>query len=341
MESYDVIIIGAGPAGLNCAEKLAKANKKVLLLEQNKIIGPKVCAAGLTNQDLKYLNLPGDLLDHKYKEIKLSTPLTKTTIKLDGHFLYTTDRKNLGQWQLKKLKKTNVVIKTSSRVTKIEKDQITVNNSKIFKFKFLVGADGSSSLVRRYLGLKSRKLGMGIQYIIPTKKYKKMEFFLNSELFNSWYAWIFPHKNYVSIGCGFDPRFLSSKKLIKNFNTWLKQNKIDVSKGEYQAFPINYDYRGCKFGNIFLAGDAAGLASGLTGEGIYPALVSGEEIAKMILNKNYVSKKIPELLKVQKKHNKLLSFLEKSGSFRIIEYELIALLLKNKRFIGKIGSLIT
>lgn len=342
MESYDVVIVGAGPAGLACAQKLAKTDKKVLLLEQNKIIGPKICAGGLINHGSDYPDLPDKLIDYKYEEIIFHTPFNKAIIKLDKYFVYIINRKNLGQWQLNKLKKTNAIIKTKSRVTEIKKNHIIINNSEKIKFNYLVGADGSTSIVRKYLGLKTNDLGICIQYIIPTKKYKNLEIFYDSKLFHSWYAWIFPHKNYVSIGCGCDPRLLSLKKLRKNFNIWLKNNKIDISKGEYQTYPINCDYKGYRFKNIFLAGDAAGLASGLIGEGIYQATISGEEVAKSIINKNHISKKMDELIKMKKRHNKILYLVEKSGYFRKIGYELMALLLKssliNKKIINFIVS---
>ena len=340
MDNYDVVIIGAGPAGLKCAETLSKTNFKVLLIEQNNEIGSKVCAGGLTYKALEYVDLPRRMMGSSFNKIKVHTPMSKRVLKADKKIVYMIDRKNLGEWQLKKLKKTNVTVKTNSKVTKITKNKITINRTEKIKFKYLVGADGSSSIVRRYLGLKTKN-GIAIQYIIPTKKYKDLEVFFDSKLFHSWFAWIFPHKNYVSIGCGCDPNFLSSKKLIENFNKWLKENKIDISNGEYQAHPINYDYRGYKFKNIFLAGDAAGLASGFTGEGIYPALVSGDEIAKMIIDKNYVSKKIEDLLKTKKTHNIITHILERSGPFRNLQYELSALLTKNKWFAKRLLDMMT
>lgn len=341
MESYDIVIVGAGPAGLTCAEKLAKADKKVLLLEQNKIIGPKACAGGLLSHGLDYPDLPDKLLEHKYKKAIFHTPFNKTIIRLSKDFICTIDRKKLGQWQLNKLKKTNVIIKTKSRVTEIKKNHVIINNSEKIRFNYLVGADGSTSIVRKYLGLKTNDLTIAIQYIIPSKKYKNLEIFYDSKLFHSWYAWIFPHKNYVSIGCICDPRFLSLENLRKNFNIWLKNNKIDVSKGESQTYPINCDYKGYRFKNIFLAGDAAGLASGLTGEGIYQATISGEEVAKSIINKNYISKKMDELIKMKKRHNKILHLVEKSGHFRKIEYELMALFLKSSLMNKKIIKFIS
>lgn len=335
-----MVIVGAGPGGLNCAKKLSESSLKILLLEKNEVIGPKVCAGGLKKQDLDYLKLPERLLDCKFKEVIIHTPYNKDIIKQKEYFVYTIDRKTLGQWQLKGLKKTNVVIRKNSRVTNISKNMVTVNNSYKVKFRYLVGADGSSSIVRRHLGLSTNEEGAALQYNIPSKKYRKMQIFLDSDLFHSWYAYIFPRKDYVSIGCGAGPHFLSAKKLKENFNKWLKRNNIDVSKGEFQANPINFDYEGHRFKNKFLVGDACGLASGFTGEGIHQALISGEEIAKMIMDKNYVSNPFQELLKTKKLHDRLLHFFEKSGKTRKIEHELLALLLKNKILDKKIINIV-
>lgn len=54
METYDVIIIGAGPAGLKCAEILGNSKLKVLLIDKKKTIGPKICAGGLTALDAHF-----------------------------------------------------------------------------------------------------------------------------------------------------------------------------------------------------------------------------------------------------------------------------------------------
>ena len=45
---FDIIIIGAGPGGLECAIQLNNSNLSVLIIEKNDIIGPKICAGGLT-----------------------------------------------------------------------------------------------------------------------------------------------------------------------------------------------------------------------------------------------------------------------------------------------------
>jgi geranylgeranyl reductase family protein len=338
MEYFDVIIIGAGPAGLKCAETLGNSKLKILLLEKNSEIGPKICAGGLTGKDIGYLNLPPDLIDFQYNKIKIHLKNQCSAIKNNDSFAFTIDRRNLGQWQLKKLGQyKNIEVRTNSLVSEIQKNYLIVNNKKI-SYKFLVGADGSASLVKRYLGIEVRDVIIAIQYIIPTKKYKEFEVFFDTKLFSIWYAWIFPHKNYVSIGCGCNPKILSSKRLKDNFKKWLHKNEIDVSRGKYEAFLLDYGYQGHEFKNIFLVGDAGGFVSGLTGEGIYPALVSGEEVAKKILNPSYKFVKIANLLKIKKTHNKIMRFLIKSGKFRTIIFYIGILLLKNSYFRKKMIS---
>jgi geranylgeranyl reductase family protein len=342
MEKYDTIIVGAGPGGLNAAKFLQKSKKSILVIEQNKTIGPKICAAGLTQKSYDYLNLPNKLIHFKFNKIKINFPLIPSYLKLKKSFVYTIDRTEIANHQLSKLNKKYVTIIKNTRVTKINKNHIITtnnNNNKIY-FNNLIGADGSNSTVRKHLKLKTKNQGIAIQYIIPTNKYNNMKIFLDSKLFKSWYAWIFPHKNYVSIGCGCDPRDLKIKKLKQNFKIWLKQNKINTKNAKLEGFPINCDYKKLKFkDNIFLIGDAAGLASSYTGEGIYQALLSGEVIAKTIINPNYKSKHFKKLTHQLHRHNQITKILSIIGPLRNICYIIAGLFLKTKIFDRKIVKL--
>ena len=131
MKKYDVIIVGAGPGGLNCADKLCNSDKKVLLLEKNEVIGPKICAGGFTGHDMKYLDLPSKLIGNKFKEAIFQSRFIKGKLKLDDYFVFTIDRTDLGQWQLKKLKNTEIEIRTKSRVTKVAKKYLALVIDKV------------------------------------------------------------------------------------------------------------------------------------------------------------------------------------------------------------------
>ena len=336
MRVFDVIIIGAGPAGLNCAKILGDSSLRVLLVEKNSVIGPKVCAGGLTNKSLQYLNLPDSLIERKFNQIKLHVNNKSSQIKHDDFFVYTINRQELGQWQLKQLEQCkNITVQTNTLVTKISKDLVIINGQRI-NYKYLVGADGPASVVRNYLEIKNKLVGIGLQYLVPTDKFRDLEIFFKPKYFKSWYAWIFPHKNFTSIGCGGFPRSIHPKKLRNNFEEWLKEKNINISNAKYEAFPINCDYQGYKFGNIYLAGDACGLASPLTGEGIYQALISGEETAKMILDETLASKNLSKLLKTRRKHLKYTNILTLAGPFRTYLLHTGRLLMQKTRFKNKV-----
>jgi flavin-dependent dehydrogenase len=303
MENYDVIIIGAGPAGLKCAEVLNNTNLKVLIIDRNKELGDKVCAGGLTIKGLKYLNLPKDLIEFKSSRILLHNSKNKFVIKNKSgeDYIFTINRKNLAKWQFEKIQNSkNICFLKETNVLEIHSDFIVTDKGS-FKFNILVGADGSNSKVRKHVGLKSLNTLVAFQYILPVK-YFDVEVFYTPKLFKAEYLWIFPYKNTTSIGCGCDIRKMSFDQALNNFKKFIKSHNIDVSNAKYQSFVINCDYQGYKFGNKYLIGDAGGFASLLTGEGIYQAIISGEEIGRKILNPDYKLSKLKKIIRHNKRH---------------------------------------
>ena len=323
---YDVIIIGAGPAGLECAKVLSESNKNILLLEKGSIIGKKVCAGGLTKKAFNFLNLPADFGGRKFKETVFKTKFGKTILKSDEYEIHIIDREELGNWQKKKIENTKVKIMTNSAVKEIEKSSITLNDGQKISFSYLVGADGSNSIVRKFLKLETKKIGVAFQYLIK----KNFPEVLIERGTDCWYRWIFPQGNFTSVGSGGFSRVTSLQKIRKDFDKWLVKNNIDISQAEFQAFPINCDFRGYIFGNIFLVGDAAGFASPLSGEGIYQALVSGNEVGKLILDSNFKPRKIQGVLKKRRSHLLMLWLIIFLGPFRFIFFEFFAFISKNK-----------
>ncbi len=335
MEAYDVIIVGAGPAGLKCAEVLAKNNKRVIVLEKNSVFGDKICAGGLTLKDFG-LGIPESIIQRKFKKVIIHTPLQDTEIKLDKPFIATLDRKDLGKWMADNAKKQGAEVKINSTVTKILDEKIIVNGKEELYYKYLVGADGANSIVRKHLGLENNNSLEAFQYVAQ-KKFKDLEVFINPGKFGPMYLWIFPYKNSVSIGTGADlsknikrPALdLSVSKIRSNFEDFCKK-KIDLKKAKFQAFTINYDYQGHEFKNKFLVGDAGGFASGLTGEGIYFAIKSGEDVANKIISKRYKCPHIKNILDIKKKEEMLLRSFEVNKALTEVEWEVFNRLFKSR-----------
>ncbi|MCK5080293.1 MAG: NAD(P)/FAD-dependent oxidoreductase [Bacteroidales bacterium] len=339
MEKYDVIIVGAGPAGLICAEKLSRTDLSVLLIEKDTVFGDKVCACGITRKGLGIFDFPENIIEHKVRKTAVHSPGRSSSAETPDTIVITMDRKKLGIFQRARLDNTGIKVLSDTRVTEIRENSLITSSGEEYRYKYLVGADGYASIVRRYLKLPVKKKLIGIQYIVAVPDLNpKLEIFLDSRHFNAWYGWIFPHKDKIAVGCCCDTRYLSSKKLKDNFLRWLESKNIDISDAEYQSAPVSYDYRGLRFGNIFLAGEAAGMASGLTGEGIYQSLISGIEVAAYITGRKEESEEMKYVIRYNRIQLRIMKLMIYAGPLRAILHELIIILLNNRRFKEKVNK---
>lgn len=338
MKYYDVIIVGASIAGLECAKNLGNSSLNVLVIEKNKQIGRKVCAEGIISSDLNYI--PKHFINFDFQRGIIHYQNKATTFPKNRGIISTIERKIFLDYEVKNLKKfTNIKILTGISVSDIiSNNSLKLNTGEKLGFKFLVGADGSSSVVRKYLNLGSDSLEIAIQYIVP-KRFEDFEVYLDDKLFGTGYLWIFPNKDYTSIGCGTDLRFMKPKTLKDNFDLWLKKHNIDISSAKFEGALINYDYRGYKFDNIFLAGDAAGLTSGILGKGIHSAFLSGKQVARDILKVNKMPNLIEAWLRKKKQQEKYMVFL-KNSFLRKIFFSVAIKLLSYKRFQEKVIKII-
>jgi len=328
MDVFDVIIVGGGPAGLECARELSNSSLRVLLLEKQDGFGDKLCAGGLTLKDMEVLPLPDHLIEQKILQTSIHSRRRKAGTVTKDPALFTVDRKELGAYQRSLLDGTKVEVRTRSQVIEIGDGHLVCKNGERFGFSFLVGADGYSSLVRRHLGLKMEKKLMGLQYTIAVEnEYPSLEIHMNARRFSVWYAWIFPHQDRIAVGCCCDPSKMDPQKLKDGFHSWLKDRKIEAGDAQLESCPIACDYRGVKFGNVFLVGEAAGLASGLTGEGIYQSLASGQEVARMILNPEYEAEQLEKVLKYNRAMDRVLTTFRRAGLFLGALQELLLIMM--------------
>ncbi len=326
-DHFHTIIIGAGPAGLSCARILAARGKRVLVCERNKKIGPKTCAGGVTWSGLSTV-IPPQLVERQFPIQNVSSTFQQTSLISKEAMVSTVNREDLGQWMARAATEAGATILSETTVQKITNSAVMTSNG-TYSFDFLVGADGSNSLVRRFLSLPAQKIGVGIHYHIPSSL-TEMVWHLDPLKFNTGYCWIFPQAQRTSVGAYCFRGDMSPKTLKHRLHAWMEDRDIDYLGLKPEAANINFDFRGWKFNNIFLAGDAAGLASGLTGEGILPAMISGEEIGASILNPGHDPLRLNRLIKNHQRHTQLLLLAGKNrfGCQLIMESLILALKLK-------------
>jgi geranylgeranyl reductase len=325
MHSFSVIIIGAGPGGLACATLLAEKGLDVLVLEKNAVPGPKVCGGGITWRGL-IQRVPESLIDRAFPAQHIRSTLQETVLQSDSPMVATVRREHLGEWMHEQARAAGAVVRTSCRVGKITPNSVETSQG-TFGYRQLVGADGSRSLVRRYLGIPTEKLGLGIHFRVPGQ-FEKMEWHLNDTLFGNGYAWIFPFRDMASVGVYGAIPGNSPQRMLQNLKRWAAARNISLNNLKPQGGLINFDYRGWHFGNIMLIGDAAGLASGLTGEGMYQALVSGETAARAFLDPDCDCSELERLIAKQKKHLRVAALSATNRIVNIATMEILLLALR-------------
>jgi len=307
MSKYKIVIIGAGQAGLRCAKILAENKENFILLEAREKIGRKICAGlygppGDAWAKTDYSFLPETARQKEINSLVLSYRKKSRTIFNDSPLLAIVDREELSRQMYQEALAAGANIRFGSPVAEIGDSHVVSNGEKIY-FDYLVAADGANSIVRRKIGLK-RSHHLGLQYWLQQESDEaEIEFIPGRR--GAYYACLAPHRGRTSIGIGGDIDLETPDTMKNDLLRYCSKKGFDLTGAGLEGAFIGCDYQGYQFGQVFLAGDAAGFASELTGEGIQPAIASGEEIAKIIINPKYRPVKIEKILKKKKSHRRV------------------------------------
>jgi len=325
--SYDVAIVGAGPAGSTTAKFLAEKGLKIALIDKSKFPRDKPCAGGLPSRVLKrfpYIKENGLIESYSCGGFALSPSLKyKAKVQKKDPIVGMVLRKkfDMGLVQLAVDKGAKLIDGKAVEDLKISEEnvKINLNDSTSIESKIIVGADGVWSIVAKKSGLMTSIRSHGIcvfnEYELGEDKienlfgkermcYLHLKF---KDIFG--YGWVFPKKQHVNIGIGMliPKKYVNESRrnildVYKDYFNTLKENKVlpknlEIGKGRGGALPFSpldktYSNR------VLIVGDAAGFINPLTGEGIYYAMASGEIAAKVIngsleandISVNYLSK---------------------------------------------------
>lgn len=286
-----VLIIGSGPSACALAYFLNEPFE-VLIAEAGSLPRNKPCGGILIEESVEFLKElnPTEEVFAKPKTLLLNYLDWNNNLQFtQERGFQNIDRKAFDNWLLEKVKKKpNLQIIANARVESFSEkgDKFTVNikkNDKIehFEADFIVDASGAFSFTRK----EKPTVYNAVQFTTKlTEETRTFDCILASEL-NDYYSWRIPKNDCFVIGSAF-PSNVSAK--IEVFKKKFAE-KLGVKSFEnLQAAPIikpNQPKDICLTkNNCFILGEAAGLISASTGEGISYALRSGKECAKAINN---------------------------------------------------------
>lgn len=286
---FDVIIVGAGPAGTAAAYDLRLSGKSVLLLDRHDFPRHKACAGGLTVKTLKALRYPVDpVIRNRCRSLEIGKGFSRP-VRFGGRreICAMTVRAELDAFCLEKTRAAGARFRTIGRIQAIRKNRDFVDiqtSTGPLRAAFLIGADGAQSHVRRLSGdFENSYQGFAIEGMFPINPEKPPCMAFDFNVIGSGYGWLFPKDDHASIGLftGNPDIVLKKRDLVTYARRKLGRMDIENLSGHPMGMG-GWRYRPhCR--RILLAGDAAGLVDPLLGEGLYNAIRSGQLAARAII----------------------------------------------------------
>lgn len=299
MDTCDVLIVGAGPAGTSCAWELRNSGLKTIILDKHIFPRDKVCGGWITPLVLQEL----EINPQEYACGRVLQPFHGFRIsRMDGREVETDYGKPISygirrcEFDDFLLKRCHARVQQGTPLTSLERSGVHWIANGRFRAGLVVGAGGHFCPVARYRGASARNeinvVAQEIEFEMSENQQSdcsiRPEF---PELYfcpdMKGYGWCVRKKNFLNVGLGrVDSHALP--RHVANFIEFLnKKGKVQfalpLTMAGHSYLLYEHSRRNLSGDGVLLIGDAAGLAYSQSGEGIRPAIESGLIAAKAIL----------------------------------------------------------
>ena len=314
MKEYDLIIVGAGPAGSACATLCAEKGLSVLMIDSSRFPRDKVCGdclnpavwpvldrLGVAQQvrELPHSSVPAIRFSVTGGEM-IELPLSQ------GHGEVVVRRREFDALLVERAQEQGVIFQDGTTITSVQRLrtcwEVTSSQGVIGSASQIVAADGRNSTVARYLRMLAaprREDRIGLQTHIPHPA--GYDGALEMHLYRNGYGGIADLGNGIANLC-----LVSNAGAMRNLR---KEAEVRYQVSSAIAWrsisPISRPSprRVAKDG-IYLCGDAARVVEPFTGEGISFALRSGSLLAKVLTSRREYSQGDQEKIYIRA-HNEL------------------------------------
>jgi geranylgeranyl reductase family protein len=304
---YDVVVVGAGPAGSTCAARLAAAGLHVALVDREAPPRYKTCGGGLVWKARRRLpagfeQAASRVVERECRvaELYLHDAGLSFRVERDQPVVSMTMRAELDRWFAEEAVARGAKLLAPCRVlggrvlggrvlggARGDAGLEIATDQGPLRTRFAVAADGVGSRLARSLGWPPLgRVAAALESEITVAQ-AALERFATARfdfgVVEAGYAWVFPKRRHLSIGC------LTTRRepvpLRARLEEYLRRLSLEPLERQDHGYAIPLaPRRGQPMRQgVLLVGDAAGLADPLTGEGISWALWSGELAARAIV----------------------------------------------------------
>jgi geranylgeranyl diphosphate/geranylgeranyl-bacteriochlorophyllide a reductase len=295
LQTFDVVVVGGGPAGATIAADLARKGRSVMLLDKDGRIKP--CGGAIPPRLIKDFEIPDHLLCARITSARMIPPSDKhVDMPVEGNgFVGMVNRevfdeflrKRAADWGCDRRKGSFESISRDSDGTAIihytPKTETREAASVAVRARMIVGADGALSQVGKQAVRGSDRIPYVFAYheIVRSPKVaskafdpRRCDVHYNGRFSPDFYSWVFPHGDTTSIGTGSANKGFPLRPAIADLRSYLGFEGCETVRKEGAPIPLKPLKRWDNGKDVILVGDAAGVVAPASGEGIYYAMAS-------------------------------------------------------------------
>ena len=303
-ETFDVAVVGGGPAGATAATELARMGRSVLMLDKAGRIKP--CGGAIPPRLIRDFEIPDSLLVARVNSARIVSPTARfVDMPIDGGFVGMVDRDVFDEWL--RLRAVNAgaerrsgtftgLTRDARGTAVIHYDARETGETHAVRARTVIGADGANSAVAREAVPEAGRVPYVFAYheIVrspsqggpsqsnPNFDGTRCDVHYCGTLSPDFYAWVFPHGDTTSVGTGSAHKGFSLRGAVGALRDATGLEHSETIRREGAPIPLFPRRRWDNRRDVLLAGDAAGAVAPASGEGIYYAMAGGRLAAEAV-----------------------------------------------------------
>jgi geranylgeranyl reductase family protein len=293
VKRFDVIVVGAGPAGSVTAYRLARAGASVLLVDRARFPRDKPCGGGLTGRALRQLPFSVDpVVEDIVDRFEFRLRYGRRVVRRGrGELVQMTQRRRLDAFLAERAAEAGAEFRDGVRITAVDSANggvVVDGGGDRMLGDVLVGADGVNGVTARALGLRGRHVyGVALEGNVPYRAVPEERYrgraVLELGIVSGGYGWVFAKGDHVNVGVG--GWEVEGPRLRSLLDRLCVEHGIPLEAvADVRGFrlPLRGPGDPAVSGRALVVGDAAGLVDPISGDGMYEAFVSARLAADAV-----------------------------------------------------------